>query len=173
MGRVILVPDFEAFYEEYQRLESAFYAAIDRKEKDRSSVNLTVLPFPRYDEFPKELPAGLLNESAAEVLWAASIVSAELEKRFEARIRILLESVQEEKRFYASHLTELEKITEKGIYLAGAGKGRRVGPDCIITPQLLGRIQAARVGILCYSAEEIRQSTSAKEDVINQCGAIL
>jgi hypothetical protein len=171
LGRVISVMDFEDFYGEYVKLSTDFYKAVDRKEKDRFGITLTVLPFPRVDDFPKGLPEQVVHEATAEMTRAAGLISADLEKRFDVRLRMLLDSLQEGKRFYTSLLTELEKVIDKGVYLAG--NDRRVLPTSIITPQLFGRMLAARAGILIYSADEIRQSTSAKEDVINQCGAIL
>ena len=173
MGRVILAQDFGYFHMEHKELCNAFYKAIDQKEKDRYSVELAVLPFPQPDTFPADIPVEILREAATQILWAPSIISAALEERFNERLRMLFDSLQKEKRFYTSLLDELERVVNQGIYLAGSGKGRRITPDCIITPQLVGRIQAVQTGILIYSADEIRQSTSVKEDVINQCRAIL
>ena len=173
MGRVILAQDFGYFYGEHKELCNDFYRAVDRKQKDRYSVELTVLPFPQPDTFPADIPVEILHEAAAQVLWAPGIISAALEERFNERLRMLFDSLQEEKRFYTSLLEELERVVNQGIYLAGSGKGKLITPDCIITPQLVGRIRAVQAGILIYSAEEIRQSTSAKEDVINQCKSIL
>jgi len=174
MGRVILVQDFDEFYGEHEKLRFDFYRAVDPKQKDRFGIELTILPFPVRENFPKELPEAVLHQAEAEVLWASSHISAALEERFESRLRMLSDSLQEDKRFYTSLLYELERVVNQGIYLAGGGApGRPMRKDCAITPQLLGRVQAVRSGILIYSADEIRQSTSVKEDVINQCGAIL
>jgi hypothetical protein len=158
LGRVLLIPDVEYFYLEHLRLSDEFYKAVDPKEKDRFGITLTILPFPALENFPADVP----SELKVDLIAAPRILSGALEQRFERRVRMLLQALREEKRFYASHLSELEKVTNQGIYL-----------DKDITPQLLGRIKAARASLLIYTVEEVRQSTSVKEDIISNCGALL
>ena len=171
MGRVILAKDFDQFYGEHQDLCAAFYKATPRKEGERFSVELTVLPFPNPEAFPKDLPEQALHKAKAEIAAAKNAISLALETRFELRLRMLLDAIEGEKRFYESLIDELEKVVLQGIYLAGSD--RIVKPDCAITSQLFGRLLATRAGILIYSAEDIRQSTSVKEDVLFQCRSIL
>jgi hypothetical protein len=164
LGRVIPIQNFEDFYGEYQKLQNTFEDLIP-SGTDECSVTLTVLPFPKADAFP---------DGFSLILQAPYIISSELEKRFERRVRMLQEALEKEKRFYASLLSELRKIIDIGIYLEDGRKyARKNAPPGSITPQLFARLKAAESGILIHSADDIRHSASLREDIINHCGALL
>ena len=170
LGRVIPMSTFPEFYGEFQKLRNNFEDACSPKQTREKGfdVTLTVLPFPNtHPKRPIVYPIeALLN--------APYVISAELEKRFERRIRMLREALQEEKRFYASLLSELEKIIKIGTFLEDGTKYARTdAPLGSITPQLFARLKAAESGILIHSAEDIRHSASLREDIINHCGDLL
>ena len=149
LGRVIPIQEFQDFYEEHLSLCKAFEEAA----LSGQNVTLTILPFPKSDMFPT-MPAALP--------WASQIISDELEKRFERRIRMLLKALEEGQRFYASLLSELEKIIKTGVYLKKS-----------IKQELLSKMVYAQKDILCYSVVDVRRSTSVREEIINICGALL
>ena len=155
LGRVIPKQDFPDFYGEYESLRKAFYAAIDPDEVDRFRVTLTVIPFFAPGKYQFVYPENVLVK-------ASSVISATLEARFERRIRMLREALEEEKRFYKSLLSGLGKIIETGLYLNKS-----------IDSKLVSRMKDARKYLLCYSAKDIRGSASLREDIINTCGALL
>ena len=153
LGRVIPILNFEDFYGEYEKLRNAFdgVRGATQTRKKGFDVTLTILPFPALTLAPVK-----------DSVKAPYIISKALEERFDRRIRMLSESIQEEKRFYESLLSELEKIIETGIYLKKT-----------ITPQLLGRLKFAESSILIHTAGDIRQSVSLRGDIINRCNDII
>jgi len=149
LGRVIPTLYFEEFYIEYEKLRDVF----------EGSTILSVLPFPnQFADNVMLLPPEILTP----LLRSHIVISDSLEQRFKIRLQMIREAVLGEKRFYESLLNELKNIIDKGMYLRE-----------MITPHLLKGIQKAQSEILCYTAEDIRQSTSVKEEIIATCGAIL
>jgi len=170
LGRVIPKLNVLAFYGEYQKLRNIFE---DLKPVDGVGydVTLSILPFPKADTYPTEFP---YRETKAMILQAPYVISAALGERFERRILMLQEALEEEKRFYVSLLSELEKITDIGTFLEDGTKYARTNaPLGSITPQLFARLKTAESGILIHSADDIRHSASLREEIINICGDLL
>lgn len=144
LGRVITMDTVDDFLVEYHTLRNDLL----RPKADGVSATLTLVPFPTGE-------GHVLRE-------APEFVSAELEFRFRRRLNMLRNAIEEEKRFYASLLSELEKVIKMGLFLK-----KNISPD------LSDRMKAAQKVILCFSADDVRRSTSVREDILATSGALL
>lgn len=188
-GRLIPTDRFEFFHEQYLQLREEFFTAVavfiadyakhKKQAKElkgelyneeeyppvedlarRFDVILVVLPFPNVaqTDATKELKDLMYDSLDITTL----MVSSGIEARFVRRIKMLQKALQQGKRFNVSLLEELNSVIEMGLSL-----------ERTLPAKLVQRLKATDASILTFSAEEIRRSSSLREELITICGALL
>jgi hypothetical protein len=127
---------------------------------------LNTLPFPNTKDIrldaPAEVIAELESSMADSISRITSIVSSQLEERFQKRLRMLVKTLKVGKRFNKSLLTELDKVITMAFNIKEA-----------IDPSLLKNMATIRGGVLAYDSDEIRNSQSVQDNLIEVCEGVL
>ncbi len=168
------VEDFLDNYEDYkeearQKKGEMFIEAEYPQLKDlnrRFDIILNTLPFPNTKDIrldaPAEIIAELESSMADSISRITSVVSSQLEERFQTRLRMLIKTLRVGKRFNKSLLTELEKVIQMASNMKEA-----------IDPSLLANMKTVTDEVLIYSPDEIRNSQSVQDILIEICEGVL
>ena len=194
-GRLIPSLSFQEFAVKHKKLKIDFYKAVEyfienyedhvEEAKDkkgqmfieaeypkledlskRFDIILNTLPFPNTKDIrldaPAEIIAELESSMAESISRVESVVSGQLEERFQKRIRMLVKTLKVGKRFNVSLLTELEKVIQMAANIKEA-----------IDPDLLNNMNTVEKCVLIYSPDEIRNSISIQDELIEICEGVL
>lgn len=134
--------------------------------QDRFEINLTTLPFPNVDDFRINAPEAVITELKTSMLQSVervqSVVSADLQSRFAERLRMLVKTLTVGKRFNKSLLTELATIIKMGHNLKDT-----------ISEDLWKNMYAVSQVVGKYSPEQIRNSATVQEEIVEVCDSAL
>lgn len=194
-GRLMPARSFEEFADKFTVLKNDFYKEVDhfldnyadhkalakqRKGdlyneaeypdvstlRERFSVKLHALPFPDTEDFRIDAPDHVIAELEKEMKDAVDsvkkVVEREIEERFKARLNMLIKTLTVGKRFNTSLLTELESVIDMALHL-----------EETLSKGLVKRLRTAKDHILGHSPEQIRNSVTLQEELVNTCQKLL
>ena len=133
--------------------------------KERFSVQLIALPFPDVDDFRIDAPQEALDELEQNMQQSMSQIedtlTEEIRKRFTKRIAMLYKTLTVGKRFNKSLLEELATEIEFATHLQ-----KSINKDFYEDMKKANRI-------LAYEPEEIRNSQTVQDELIEICKELL
>jgi hypothetical protein len=194
-GRLMPSMDFREFAGEHKALSSEFFAEVETflddypdhcvtaKElkgdmflasdypdvelvRKKFDIQLITLPFPTTTDFRVEAPEAIITDLKDQINQSIEAVNGtvdmEVNMRLRVRIEMLLKTLRVGKRFNKSLLSELDFLCSMAENIKAT-----------LTPDTLLRIQVIRKNILVCDSEQIRNSQSLQDSLINICGKLL
>jgi hypothetical protein len=130
--------------------------------RERFGVTLGTLPFPTTEDIRLDAPSDVIeeltqgmNDSIARV---GKVVNDQLQGRFKERLSMLIRTLRVGKRFNKSLLTELEFVINMAFNM-----------DETLTDELKANMTLVKEKVLCFDHEQLRNSESTQEKVIEIC----
>lgn len=134
--------------------------------RDRFSIKLKALPFPDTEDFRIDAPDHVIEELEKEMKAAVEdvkqVVEQDVKARFNKRLNMLIKTLTVGKRFNKSLLTELGDEIERALHL-----------ETSLSAELARKLHYAQMNILGYTPDQIRNSVTLQEELVNTCQELL
>lgn len=164
------VSDYPELQEDAKNRKGDLYRESDYPSvdivRDKFSVSLLALPFPDTNDFriraPEEVIAELRLQMDASLSEITNTVAGDIRARIHARLNMLRDGLASGKRFSQTLFDEMTLVTDMGYSMQE-----------ILPIRLIEAIDTLRADVLCFTADQVRNSESMKVAFIVKCDDLL